>query len=138
MLQFIHLNTYAFVLLGAGVIFIFIPLYKIVLPPWLGQAVIIFICFLSSFILFIQYQRRLRVLALLLHRNRKEFRPDTFSIVMQKLCGRLLVKAALKELGHIDKYRELKKMYGFPFKGSNKSQTDNKQQGEYQNAKYLP
>lgn len=124
MIQFIYLNTYAFILLSAGIMFIIIPLYKIVLPPWLGQAVVVLICFLGSISLFSQYRRRLRVLALLLHRNREEFRPDTFSLVMQKLCGRLLAKTALKELGQIDKYRELKKMYGSPFRDSYKSPLD--------------
>jgi hypothetical protein len=56
---------------------------------------------------------------------------------MQKLCGRLLARVALKELGQIDKFRELKKMYGSPFRDPNKSPLDSKQQGDWKNEKLL-
>ena len=126
-IQFIYLNTYAFILLGLGILFFFIPLYKLILPPWFGQVIVILICFIYSIGLFSQYRRRLRVLALLLHRNRKEFRPDTFRLVMQKFCGRLLAKEALRKLGQINEYKELKEKYCSHFRNSNKGLLEIKQ-----------
>ncbi len=51
---------------------------------------------------------------ILLERNKKDFRPDTFKVFMQAPCGRLLAKSVLKDLGIQEKYRELL-LYKEPF-----------------------
>lgn len=44
---------------------------------------------------------------ILIGKNRKEFRPDSFEVFMQAPCGRLLTKAVLKDLGVPEKYKDL-------------------------------
>jgi hypothetical protein len=111
--RIIFLNIYAiiFALAGIAVLILIPPLYKVRIPLWALQIIAVFIFVYISLNLFLQWQRRLRVLAMILHRNKPEFHPYVFKNVMRAPCSRLLVRAALKDLGQSDKYRELLSMY---------------------------
>ncbi|MBP5463734.1 MAG: hypothetical protein J6Y13_00895, partial [Treponema sp.] len=51
---------------------------------------------------------------ILMEKNRDGFRPDSFKVFMQAPCGRLLVKSVLKDLGCLERYKELL-VYKEPF-----------------------
>jgi hypothetical protein len=51
---------------------------------------------------------------LLLKKNERAFRPESFAVYMQAPCSRLLVKSALKQLALKNRYRELL-VYKEPF-----------------------
>ncbi len=51
---------------------------------------------------------------ILIGKNKKEFRPDSFQVFMQAPCGRLLTKVVLEDLGYKEKYKELL-IYKEPF-----------------------
>ncbi len=44
---------------------------------------------------------------ILMGKNQKGFRPESFQVFMQAPCGRLLTKVVLKDLNLKEKYKEL-------------------------------
>lgn len=105
--RFIYLNTYSFLLLICGIATALVPLYQVSKLLVIPQVVICFICFKQSYRLFSTWGEKKRKYAVLMERNKKQFRPDTFEAYMQAPCGRLLTKAVLKDLGERDRYKEL-------------------------------
>jgi hypothetical protein len=112
--RFIYLNTYSFLLLICGIIVFAIPLFivsKILIIPQ-----IVFTLFLlnSAIKLFATWNDKKRMYKVLILKNKKQFRADSFKDFMQAPCGRLLTKAVLKDLRLKEKYRELL-VYKKPF-----------------------
>lgn len=97
-----------------GIIFILIPLYKV--SKWLLIPQIILSLFFlkQSGKLFSTWKDKKLKYKILIEKNKKEFRPDTFKVFMQAPCGRLLTKIVLKDLGIREKYKELL-VYKEPF-----------------------
>jgi hypothetical protein len=105
--RFIYLNTYSFLLLICGIIVFAIPLFivsKILIIPQ-----IFFTLFLlnSAIKLFATWNDKKRMYKVLILKNKKQFRADSFKDFMQAPCGRLLTKAVLKDLRLKEKYKEL-------------------------------
>jgi hypothetical protein len=112
--RFIYLNTYSFLLLICGIIVFAIPLFivsKILIIPQ-----IFFTLFLlnSAIKLFATWNDKKRMYKVLILKNKKQFRADSFKDFMQAPCGRLLTKAVLKDLRLKEKYKELL-VYKKPF-----------------------
>ena len=112
--RFIYLNTYSFLLLICGIIVFAIPLFivsKILIIPQ-----IFFTLFLlnSAIKLFATWNDKKRMYKVLILKNKKQFRADSFKDFMQVPCGRLLTKAVLKDLRLKEKYKELL-VYKKPF-----------------------
>ena len=105
--RFLYLNTYSFILLFCGIIAVFLPLSKI--SKWLiiPQLITSLFCIKQAAHLFLTWKDKKIKYEILMSKNKKEFRPDSFKIFMQAPCGRLLTKAVLKDLGFSNKYKEL-------------------------------
>jgi hypothetical protein len=97
-------------LLLAGILILAAPLYLI--SPWtlIIQGFIAIKVFQSAAGLFAAWDDKKRKIAVLLGKNKKEFRAETFRPFMQAPCSRLVVKYVLKEIGREDTYKELMKM----------------------------
>lgn len=107
--RFIYLNAYSFLLLFLSLFSCLVPLYT-VHPLFLCvQIPLGFICLKTSIKLFVSWKDKKRKYAVLLAKNKTEFREDSFVIFMQAPCGRLLVKAVLSDLKIPQKYKELRK-----------------------------
>lgn len=111
--RFFFLNMYGCLLVFGGLIFIFVPFYKIPFPPRMTQTIIAVIFFLISISLFVQWKDRQRIMVVLRNRNKKEFRPKTFKQWMGRPCTRLLVKAVLTDLNKTEQFNELDVLYGW-------------------------
>ena len=105
--RFLYLNTYAFVLLFCGIIIITIPLFRISKLLIIPQIITSLLFIKESSTLFSTWKDKQLKYKILILRNRKIFRPNTFEIFMQAPCGRLLTKAVLKDLGLKKRYKEL-------------------------------
>jgi hypothetical protein len=97
-----------------GIIVFTIPLFivsKILIIPQ-----IFFTLFLlnSAIKLFATWNDKKRMYKVLILKNKKQFRADSFKDFMQAPCGRLLTKAVLKDLRLKEKYKELL-VYKKPF-----------------------
>ena len=105
--RFIYLNTYSFLLLFCGIIFVIVPLFKV--SKWLiiPQIFIGLFFFYHSFRLFSTWNDKKIKYEILIGKNKNEFRPDSFKIFMQAPCGRLLTKSVLKDIGCRERYKEL-------------------------------
>lgn len=105
--RFIYLNSYSFLLLFCGIIFVIVPLFKV--SKWLiiPQIFIGLFFFYHSFRLFSTWNDKKIKYEILIGKNKNEFRPDSFKIFMQAPCGRLLTKAVLKDLSCRERYKEL-------------------------------
>ena len=101
---------YSFLLVCAGILSLAIPFY--LFSKWtLVLQGIIAICFFSTAgKLFSTWDFKKREIALLVNRNRNEFRPETFEIFMQAPCGRLVVRQALQDLNMQREYKPLLKL----------------------------
>lgn len=105
--KFIYLNIYAFLLLFCGILTGFLPLFKISKFLIIPQAIIILFFLKQSFQLFSTWRDKKIKYQILIKKNQKEFKPESFKIFMQAPCGRLLTKTVLKDLGLKAKYQEL-------------------------------
>lgn len=107
--RFLYLNAYAFllVLIGGGVAFI--PVHRVSLWLIIPQAAIAIVCLKAAYTILSSWQDKKRQYRILMQRNKKELRPDTFSEYMQAPCSRLLTRMVLKDLGRSDCYKTLKK-----------------------------
>jgi hypothetical protein len=101
---------YAFLLAFAGILTLAVPLFLISKWFLIPQAIIAICIFPASARLFSTWDYKLREIDLLVNRNKKEFRPDTFEIYMQAPCGRLVVRQALKDLNMRGEYKALLKL----------------------------
>lgn len=106
--RFLYLNTYAFFLLFIGVGIGVLPLFEI--SKWLliPQIIIVLIFLKGAYTIFSSWEDKKRKYHILIERNSKGFREDTFSEYMEAPCGRLLTRIVLKDLNQLDKYKILK------------------------------
>lgn len=106
--RFLYLNSYAFLLLFCGVGMGVLPIYKV--SSWfiVPQIIIILIFLKGAYSIFSTWDDKKRKYVVLMERNAKNFRPDTFSEYMSAPCGRLLTKIVLADLAQSDKYKLLK------------------------------
>ncbi len=80
----------------------------------LPQAIISLFCIRQAIFLFSTWKDKKLKYEILIGKNKKDFRPDSFKIFMQAPCGRLLTKSVLKDLGLSNKYKDLL-IYKEPF-----------------------
>lgn len=71
------------------------------------QVIIAFLCLKQAVRLFSTWKDKKIKYEILIGKNKNGFRSDSFKIFMQAPCGRLLVKAVLKDLGLTARYSEL-------------------------------
>jgi len=105
--RFVYLNIYAFILLAAGLCILGIPLFRITVFLCIPQIIFVIILFQNSFKLFATWDDKKRMYTLLILKNRKEFSAESFKIYMKAPCGRVLVRAVLKDIGLKYKYKQL-------------------------------
>ena len=106
-LRFLYINIYSFLIVCAGILTLIIPFY--LFSKWIlvVQGIVALKLFMISGRLFFTWNDKKREIDLLVKRNVKEFRPDTFDVFMQAPCGRLVVCEALKELNMLREYKTL-------------------------------
>ena len=90
------------------------PFYKISIWILIPQGIIILFFLITGCNLFSTWDDKKTKIAILLGKNKDEFRQDTFEVFMQAPCGRLVVKTVLADLGKSHEYRNLLK-YKKPF-----------------------
>jgi len=108
--RFMYLNAYAFLLLLVGTGIALIPCYEV--GWWLVAIQVIgaIVCLRVAWRIFATWNDKKRKYDLLMQRNANEWRPDTFNEFMHAPCGRLLTILVLKDMGHPERYKELKRM----------------------------
>jgi len=109
-LRFLYLNIYSLLLVMVGVVILLIPFYKINIWLIIIQIIATIKLLMIGGKLFSTWNDKKRMINILLSKNRKEFKPETFSEYMQAPCGRLVVKVVLKELGKSNEYKNLLKL----------------------------
>ena len=85
-----------------------LPIYKVSCWFIVPQIIIILIFLKGAYSIFSTWDDKKRKYVVLMERNAKNFRPDTFSEYMSAPCGRLLTKIVLADLAQSDKYKLLK------------------------------
>jgi hypothetical protein len=75
-----------------------------------GQIPVVLYLFKVSFDLFSTYEEKLKKIDILVGKNKKEFRADTFKVFMQAPCSRLIVKCTLDRINRKNEYKHLLKM----------------------------
>lgn len=106
-LRYIYLNFYAFLLLFCGMLTGIIPVFKISKFLIIPQTIIILIFLYQSLRLFSTWRDKQIKYTILIKKNQKQFKPESFKIFMQAPCGRLLTKVVLKDLGLRSEYKKL-------------------------------
>jgi hypothetical protein len=76
----------------------------------MGQIPISLYFFKISSDLFSTYKDKLKKIDILIGKNKKEFRADTFKVFMQAPCSRLIVKYTLNQINRKNEYKHLLKM----------------------------
>jgi hypothetical protein len=89
---------------------ILLPFY--IISKWIliAQGIIALYLISTGFKLFSTWDDKKAKIAILLGKNKDEFRPDSFEVFVQAPCGRLVVKTVLAELGKPHEYRNLLKL----------------------------
>ena len=105
--RFIYINTYSFLLLICGIAVALVPFFQVSKLLVIPQVILFFICIKYSMQIFSTWKGKKKRYAILMERNKKHFRPDTFEPYMQAPCGRLLTKVVLKDLGLEKRYKDL-------------------------------
>ena len=108
--RFLYLNSYAFLLIFIGVGIAVIPCYRWHWSLVVIQALFALMCIYYAMKIFSSWPEKKRVYKVLIERNEKEVRPETFNDYMQAPCGRLLAHIVLKDLGRQDQFAELDKL----------------------------
>ena len=110
MSRFLYLNIYSFLLVCVGILTLLLPFWLITKWTLVAQGIVAIKLFSISGRLFSTWDAKKREINLLVNRNKREFRPDTFEIYMQAPCGRLIVHEALRELNMREEYKTLLKL----------------------------
>ncbi len=84
-----------------------LPLYRSSFLLLIPQIILSLLFLKPSIRLFSSWKDKQREYSILIGKNNKEFRPESFKIFMQAPCGRLLTKALLKDLNMENRYKEL-------------------------------
>jgi hypothetical protein len=101
---FLFLNVYSIFLLGLGIAVILIPTDIFIL---LFKYIVVLWCIVGACTILSKYDVKKRQLAILVGRNKKEIRPDTFKIYLKTPCGQLLVNMAIDSLRKTENYANL-------------------------------
>jgi hypothetical protein len=109
-LRFLFLNTYAFLIIGAGILALAAPFYSITRWTLVIQAIASVKLFMIAGKLFSAWPDKKLKMEILRKKNQEEFRPDTFSVFMQAPCGRLVARQVLKDLHKQGEYESLLKL----------------------------
>jgi hypothetical protein len=104
------LNIYSFLVAVAGILVLLLPFYKLTLWTLIGQVPVVLYLFKVSFDLFSTYEDKLKKINILILKNKKEFRADTFKVFMQAPCSRLIVKYTLNQINRKNEYKYLLEM----------------------------
>ena len=83
------------------------PFYMISKWILIPQGIIALYLFYTGCKLFSTWDDKKAKIAILLGKNKDEFRPDTFKQFMEAPCGRLVVRIVLAELGKSHEYKAL-------------------------------
>lgn len=115
-IRYIYLNTYAYLLLLAGIGIVFIPLHSFH-RAFLIPQIIAALFFINLGIKILKrWKEKKRSYHILIERNSTKIHHESFKEYMQAPCGRLIVKVVLKDLGESRQYKILKKRYNPSFK----------------------
>ena len=106
--RYLYLNAYALLLLFVGGGVLLIPLWLYHWAFALLQVAIAYPFIKNGAKILASWETKKREYKILMERNAEKFRPDTFAKYMEAPCGRLLVKAVLKDLGYSQHYKSLK------------------------------
>jgi hypothetical protein len=98
------LNIYSFLLFGLGIAILLIPRDIFIL---IFKYLVVLWCIAGSCAILSKYNVKTRQLSILVKRNNKEIRPDTFKIYLKTPCGQLLVNMALDNLRKTENYKKL-------------------------------
>ena len=110
MLRFLYLNIYSFLIIFLGILSLLVPFYLITKWTLVLQVLIAICLFSTAGKLFSTWSFKKREITLLINKNKKEFRPDTFKTFMQAPCGRLVVRLVLQDLNMEREYKTLIKL----------------------------
>lgn len=110
LLRFLYLNIYSFLIIGAGILILIAPFYRISKWTLVIQGIIAIKLFMTAGKLFSAWKDKTKKIDILVKRNQYEFRPDTFDVFMQAPCGRLVVHQALRDLHKQSEYTSLLKL----------------------------
>jgi hypothetical protein len=94
----------------AGILVILLPFYKITIWTLVGQVLIAIYLFSVSIQMLGTWDEKKRKIELLISRNSKKLRHDTFSVYVQAPCGRLITKYVLMELHKSHEYKTVLKL----------------------------
>jgi hypothetical protein len=103
-IRFLYINSFAFLLmgLGAGIFLVptdvFLMILKTIAALW---------CAAGGVVILFQWKSKARKMVILLARNKKELRPDTFKKLTGTLCGQLMARLTLADLRKTEVYRDL-------------------------------
>lgn len=106
--RFVFLNSYAFLLLTIGVGIAFVTYPGLLIWVICCKYIISLFCIASSLKIFFSWESKIRIYNVLMERNKRQFRADTFVEQMQAPCGRLLTLVVLHDIGHPEYYNNLK------------------------------
>ena len=102
--RFLYLNTYVFVLLALAVLIFLLPIGIFVVVM---KYLCVLMCAAGAVGIFSQWKAKTGKIPILVQRNRKKIRPDTFADLQRTLCGRLVTSLALRDLRKTEAYRAL-------------------------------
>jgi hypothetical protein len=85
---FVYFNIYAFILLVVGIGVYFIPINVFILILKITLSILLFV---GSFNIFMTWNRKQRILNLLLAKNKEEIKFESFKPFMHDLCTQLIV-----------------------------------------------
>jgi hypothetical protein len=94
-IRFFYLNAYAFLLFALSAAAFLIP--PAVLLLIFKYGIVLFLLAVSITMLS-GWKNKRRIMAVMLGRNKKTFRPETFRRHTKTFCGRLMVRAVIKDL----------------------------------------
>jgi hypothetical protein len=102
--RFLYLNLFVFVLLGLGICIFLLPsdIFLLVL-----KYLCAFFCATGAIGIFAQWKGKTGIIPVLVKRNQKTIRPDTFKKLNATLCGQLVVSLALRDLRKTEMYSSL-------------------------------
>jgi hypothetical protein len=103
-LRFLYINIFAILLISLSIIIFSIPqeIFLIILKYFF---VLLFM--VSGIGIFFQWKLKNRKLKILIARNKKEIRLDTFEQFKETPCGWLVADVGLRELRKIEHYKSL-------------------------------
>ena len=110
--RFFRLNAWALVLdFSALVLLPFVLVGRAFFPFFVAGIIVCLFLAFNGIRLHAHYTSRVKVLDILIKKNKAEFRQDTFREFMYAPCGRMLVREALDTLGYSYQYRDFARQY---------------------------